>query len=116
MNAEQLQTHLCALEERLLHPDREQDRSELASLLAEEFKEFGASGRIFNRTQIIEMLHEANPRSAHISHFCISPLAEGVVLATYHTTKLTAITHRSSIWVFRDNRWQMVFHQGTPAL
>jgi release factor glutamine methyltransferase len=116
MKAAELQTHLYDLEEQLLHPDRQKDRSTLYSLLAEDFKEFCSSGRIFSRTQTIEAMQNSAPRAATISHFNITPLAEGVVLATYHATTLTSISHRSSIWVLRDKRWQLLFHQGTVAL
>ena len=30
-------------------------------------------------------------------------------------TTALAVSHRSSLWVFRDNRWQLHFHQGTIA-
>jgi hypothetical protein len=116
MKAAKLQTDLYALEERLLHPDREPNRAVLVPLLAEDFKEFCSSGRIFNRGQTIEALMNSAPRSATISHFVVTPLAEDVVLATYHATTLTSISHRSSLWVMRENRWQLLFHQGTTAI
>jgi hypothetical protein len=116
MKAAELQTHLYDLEEQLLHPDRQQDRSTLYPLLADDFKEFCSSGRIFNRSQTVEAMQNSSPRAATISHFNITPLAEGVVLATYHTNTLTSISHRSSLWVLRDKRWQLLFHQGTPAV
>ncbi len=116
MKAAELQTHLYDLEEQLLHPDRQQDRSTLYSLLAEDFKEFCSSGRIFNRAQTIEAMQNSTPRAATISHFNITTLADGVVLATYHATTLTSISHRSSIWVLRNKRWQLLFHQGTVAI
>ena len=43
MTQPELQEHLHALEERLLHPDRETDRNRLSSLLSEDFKEFCTS-------------------------------------------------------------------------
>ena len=116
MTAEELQAHLFALEERLVHPDREVDRSNLIPLLADDFKEFGCSGRVYNRSQILEILTTTHARSATISHFCIEPLAESAVLATYHLTTPTSVTLRSSIWIYRGQHWQMLFHQGTAAI
>lgn len=116
MDAQELQDHLYSLEERLLHPDREPNRSALIPLLAEDFKEFCNSGRILNRDQTIEALLTSSPRPATIGFFYLNLLAPNVVLATYHATAATyATTLRSSIWVFRDNRWQLLFHQGTPV-
>jgi hypothetical protein len=115
MNAKELQDHLYTLEERLLHPEREQDRSALIPLLADDFKEFCSSGRIFNRDQTIEALLTSTPRTHTIGFFYVTQLAPNVALATYHSTTTLAATNRSSLWVFRDKRWQLLFHQGTPA-
>ncbi len=59
MSNPELQDHLYSLEERLLHPDRERNRTALIPLFAEEFKEFCISGRIFNRQQVIDALLRA---------------------------------------------------------
>jgi hypothetical protein len=113
-NAE-LQDHLYNLEERLLHPDREANRNALIPLFSEEFKEFCVSGRVFNRQQVIDALLKSEARPAHIGNYYVAPLADKVALATYRATIGLSITHRSSLWIFRDNRWQLYFHQGTVA-
>ena len=48
-----------------------------------------------------------------------SLLAEDIALLIYRSTRTTTLQAatralRSSLWVHRDNRWQMIFHQGTP--
>jgi hypothetical protein len=115
MTIAQLQDHLYTLEERLFHPDREADRTALIPLIAADFKEFCSSGRVFSRQQTIDLLLSSATRPATIHHFYVEQLAENVALATYRATTAVAISHRSSIWVFRDNRWQLHFHQGTIA-
>ena len=115
MTNPQLQDHLYSLEERLLHPDRERDRTVLIPLFAEEFKEFCISGRIFNRQQVIDALLKSEPRPATITNYYVDPLAENVALATYHAKTALVLSHRSSLWVLRDKRWQLLFHQGTIA-
>jgi hypothetical protein len=115
MKKRELQDQLYNLEERLLHPDREKDRAVLIPMFADEYKEFCTSGRIYNRQQTIDVLLTSAPRPATILHFNITQLAEGVVLATYRATTAVASSHRSSLWIFRDNRWQLFFHQGTIA-
>ncbi|WP_035347467.1 DUF4440 domain-containing protein [Edaphobacter aggregans] len=115
MTAPQLQEHLHALEERLLHPDREKDRKDLSSLLASDFREFCTSGRIFDLHQLTNALSASKPRPATMSHFYVTPLGENSALATYHITTNNSTSHHSSIWVHRDGRWQMLFHQGTIA-
>jgi hypothetical protein len=115
MTNPELQDHLYSLEERLLHPDREPKRTALIPLFAEEFKEFCISGRIFNRQQVIDALLKSEPRQATIHNYYVERLAENVALATYRAATAHAVFHRSSLWIFRDNRWQLFFHQGTIA-
>jgi hypothetical protein len=115
MKNPKLQDHLYSLEERLFHPDREADRSNLVPLFAEDYKEFCSSGRVFNRQQTIDVLLTSDPRPATIHHFYVEQLAENAALATYRATTPVAISYRSSLWIFRDNRWQLLFHQGTIA-
>ena len=115
MTASQLQEHLHALEERLLHPDREPNRNELTSLLASDFREFCTSGRIFDIQQLTNALLTTKPRPATMSHFYVTPLNETSALVTYHITTTNSTSHHSSIWVQRNGKWQMLFHQGTIA-
>ena len=115
MKNPELQDHLYSLEERLFHPDREADRNALVPLFAEEYKEFCSSGRVFNRQQTIDVMLRSEPHAATIHHFYVEQLGEHVALATYRATTALAVSHRSSLWIFRDNRWQLLFHQGTIA-
>lgn len=115
MQAAELQDHLYTLEERLFHPDREANRSDLIALLADDFQEFCSSGRIMNRQQAIDALLNSTPRAATLSYFYVTLLAPNVALATYHANTLLHVSHRSSIWVERNGNWQLLFHQGTIA-
>ncbi len=82
----------------------------VAKLLADEFVEFGSSGRVFDKMTIIDMLkNEVVDLQVTVANFGARELTPGVVLVTYHTSSAL----RSSIWQFMDGRWQMVFHQGT---
>lgn len=122
-DAEALLSVLRRLEEEVLTPEVRSSPNKLADLLADDFIEFGRSGRVYDKRQTIEALAgeaggpEAAARTA--SHVQANELAEGVVLLTYRSTRRDAgsATHslRSSIWAWRDGRWQMVFHQGTPT-
>ncbi|HEV2710057.1 MAG TPA: DUF4440 domain-containing protein [Edaphobacter sp.] len=115
MTTAQLQEHLYKLEERLFHPSREKNRADLLPLIAQDFQEYCSSGRIYSRQQAVDDLMASTPRNATISHFYVTVLAPDAALATYHATTTLHTSHRSSLWVFRDNRWQLLFHQGTVA-
>jgi hypothetical protein len=107
-------------EEYLLRSDIRNSAPTIDRLLADEFVEFGSSGRVFDKQQMIEALKEdgvACQRS--LRDFSIRLLAPGVVLATYRASRKDDNIDepveflRSSLWKLIDSRWQMVFHQGT---
>jgi hypothetical protein len=114
----ELAAHLFHLEQQLLQPSTRRDATALTSLLAEDFREFGSSGRIYTRQQIIDALAAESPRTITLSDPFCQQLAEDIALLTYRSNRTTLKTAfhalRSSLWVYRDNRWQMIFHQGTP--
>lgn len=93
----------------------------LSELLADEFVEFGSSGRTFNKSAIIDALAaEAGDLQVSVEDFAVRELAPNVALVTYavakpasHPTAMIRTSLRSSIWQVRDGRWQMIFHQGT---
>jgi hypothetical protein len=59
MKADYLEESLFReLEERLLEPDFRKSAKDIMDLLADEFIEFGSSGRVFNKQQIIESLQK----------------------------------------------------------
>jgi hypothetical protein len=113
--------HLRHLEERLAQPQVRRSPEDLSQLLAEDFREFGSSGRVFNKQQIIQALQEQRPCRLSLEDFQAVTLAPDVVLLTYRgccqfqgsDTVLRSL--RSSIWRKQNGSWQVVFHQGTPS-
>jgi hypothetical protein len=117
-----IEAHLRDLETRLLHPDIRRDPTQAAALIADDFLEIGASGRTYNKSAILELLQTEPPLPPiTLSDFHARPLADNIILVTYRTTRHDASGHpstsakRSSIWIYRDSRWQVTFHQATPT-
>jgi hypothetical protein len=113
-----LRDEIRRLEERLLDPRVRASRDELARLLAPEFVEFGSSGRVFDRDAVIAALAGEPDVAFALSDLHVRELAAGVVLATYRVTAgrdAPQSSLRSSLWVRRAKRWQILFHQGTPT-
>jgi hypothetical protein len=112
---------LRQLEERLLQPEVRRSIQDVADLLADEFVEFGSSGRVFNKQQIIESLQHEEPAQSSMTEFRSIPLAPGVILTMYRVVRLNpsdakpTASLRSSIWRLQDGQWKIVFHQGTRA-
>lgn len=107
-----LRDHLLTLELALANRDVSLAQCDLIDLIAPDFLEFGASGRRWDPSSIASLLEMAEPRRLEIEGFDVAELAADVVLATF---RLDGV-NRTSIWVRRDGRWQMRFHQGTTAM
>ncbi len=86
---------------------------ELADLIADDFVEFGGSGRTWDAAAVRRLVAGPTVERPTIEQFEIEFLADGVVLATYRITA-PAASIRSSVWIRRENAWQVRFHQGTP--
>ena len=111
---------LRALEEQLLQTAFRRNRKAVSELLADDFCEFGSSGHIWNKQQILDLLETEDGFTYAVDDFHAIELCPDTVLVTYRLTtqrhgEASCITLRSSIWVIRDGRWQVLFHQGTLA-
>lgn len=106
------------LERELLTEAVRKDEGKIASLLADGFREFGSSGRVFDKAGILDALQNEISAALSMKAFRAEPLADNVVLVTYRAVRektgtVAQETLRSSIWVRTAGAWQMVFHQGT---
>jgi hypothetical protein len=113
-----LADHLRSLEEQLLDPATRTSPAQLNHLLAPDFLEFGSSGRTFTRAEILAALASELPAAIlHLSDFNLQASAPGWALVTYRSTRITPAASRSALrsstWIHRDGRWQLLFHQGT---
>jgi ribonuclease HI len=113
--------HLRSLEASLLDPPVRRDRQRVSALLADDFTEIGASGRLWTREAILALLATEDFVPPTIEDFSCRQLAEGVVLATYRAVRTGPVTQecstalRNSIWTKEDGGWKLRFHQGTQA-
>ena len=114
-----LSKHLLHLENRLLSRAVREDAAELARLIADDFVEFGASGGIWNKSDVLEALQQQVFAQRTVSQFTLKQLSEDSALVTYHChtvaggQRVPADSLRSSVWRRQGEQWQMVFHQGT---
>lgn len=113
---------LQALEVELHHPGVRCDAQRLAQLLHTDFHEVGRSGRPYDRVTVMRFLREQVASPPVISdHFALQQLGPQIALLTYRSAlrrpdaMLENHTLRSSVWVQQDARWQLIYHQGTPA-
>ena len=108
------------LETSLLQQNIRSNQKIVEELLADDFIEFGASGTIYNKKMVVESLQSEVKTEFTITDFDMKEISSTAVLVTYRIAKRDDKTNkctfslRSSIWVLKNNRWQLLFHQGTP--
>lgn len=92
----------------------------LTDLIDDEFIEIGSSATVYDKPKIIQWLLSDNKSERSGTSFKVQKLSEGVFLLTYISLirekpgSEIKKAMRSSIWRLRNDRWSMVFHQGTP--
>jgi hypothetical protein len=113
---------LQSLEVALHRPEVRSNRDELDRLLHPEFREFGRSGHIYERAEVLaEFADRPQAYEVWAQDFRVVPLSDVLALLTYksaHVTpegKLDHHTNRSSLWQLTQTGWRLLFHQGTPA-
>lgn len=108
-----------ALERRLLEPGIRSSGQELESLLADNFIEFGTSGRVWTRQEIIADLLLQPTTEVEVDSVASRHIGEDTVLITYRSRRVGEAdlkeALRSSIWQRQGGNWKIVFHQGTRA-
>jgi hypothetical protein len=106
---------LLLQEELLLNEAVRHSIEKLDELLADDFMEFGSSGRIFDKEHILERLPKESDPQMTLSNFDARVLAPDVVQTIYLVERKKDMKYslRSSIWKRNAGKWQMTFHQGT---
>ena len=109
---------LVDLERSLHRGSIRRSREKLDGLLHDDFIEIGASGRVYNKEQIIEALLNETPFTINASDFELRLFSEDIAQLKYKTQNtvdndLMPTTLRSSIWKKEGTIWKMIFHQGT---
>ncbi len=89
----------------------------LDRVLAEDFLEFGRSGRTYDRASI--MADTPVEIDADLDDLSVRLLSQDVALVTYrsilrHRTA-AQVSNRASVWRHDGDRWRLEFHQGTPT-
>jgi hypothetical protein len=89
------------------------NRSWMDEHLSASFTEFGWSGRRYTRDDILGAA--IAPIDAQFADMDVRPFGHDAVLVTYRSIEARGEGNRSSVWIRRDGRWQLDFHQATPS-
>ncbi|MDJ0362448.1 DUF4440 domain-containing protein [Rhodococcus sp. H29-C3] len=111
---------LLALEPILHRLPTGSDRAAIDALLEHDYFEVGASGSVYTRTLVIDVVEKRyrdgeNPMDAawSIDNFHASTLAEHLYLVTYRLSQSGRVSQRATVWRRHDSGWKAVYHQGT---
>jgi DNA-binding MarR family transcriptional regulator len=109
---------LRTLEESMWRAETRFDPDHMERLLSPEFFEFGRSGRIYTREEIIGMRGGAVPVIFPLLDFKVTAIDPQVALVTYVSeVRRNGVErgNRSSLWRKTPAGWEMTFHQGTAV-
>jgi len=101
------------LEKDILAAGKQRDAAKLRSLLAEEFCEFGSSGRVYNLEQAVDELLHNDIQDIDIEWLQTKSINAESVLVTYRAKVGNKLSLRSSLWLCQNGEWKLHFHQGT---
>lgn len=90
------------------------------SLLAPDFWEVGASGKIYDRAFVLSVLadRQRNPIQEpwHTFDYQIRAIEAQHYLITYSLQQATRLSRRATLWQNTEQGWKMLYHQGTVVL
>jgi hypothetical protein len=110
---------LIALEKELHSSLTRSNQNRLDQLIANDFYEFGSSGNVWTKKDILSRLPQEKSELQIFSRdYQIKELSPGICLVTYVSFRKNGereerVALRSSIWRKISSEWEMVFHQGT---
>jgi len=109
---------LRRLEEDLWREATRFDATLMEKVFAPDFVEFGRSGRVYQRADILRVPRQRLEARLPLPDFRARLLAQDVAQVTYNSavTYDGVVEHgrRSSIWTRAEGGWVLRFHQGTP--
>lgn len=105
------------LEIEILKGNTRKNSKKLNELLSDDFIEFGGAGIEYNKQQIIEALLDEQSIEWDYEKLKSRNISDDVVIVNYIAIKKENDTEikslRASIWKNNNDKYQMIFHQGT---
>ncbi|MCZ4339159.1 DUF4440 domain-containing protein [Shewanella colwelliana] len=112
---------IIELELKLLSPEVRTSAEALQQLIHDEFLEIGATGVSFGKPEVLQRLPQARPPSFNVFDIHYRLLSADLAQLTYRASFKPInelekrYSLRTSLWKLEGERWQMIYHQGTPC-
>jgi len=106
---------VIASELALLSPQTRRSPAQVDALLDPDFREIGASGRMWNRLEMVSALAEESSDDEQVAttELDAAVVGPGLILVTYTTDRRGRRARRSSLWRRSGSTWRLLHHQGT---
>lgn len=117
LTVEQATAALRAREPIFHRPEFGTSRADFDAMLAAEFWEVGASGRVYSKSFVLDTLEARHAAPVgedfSVTDFACREIAPDLYLATYQLDQAGRLSRRATIWRYVNPDWQIVYHQGT---
>lgn len=101
-------------ERELVSLDVRKDPQRISELLSDEFQEFGSSGGVIRKCDVVNAAENPGTTTYQLDGFNFKALGHAHILVTYRSvTSSLVVAHRSSIWAEEYGHWKMLHHQST---
>ena len=91
--------------------------ADISELVADNFFEIGRGGTTYTKAEVLAAIEVAPLRKFTLEDFKVVASGKDWALVSYRagdrTDKTSTTSLRSTLWVERAGKWQIVFHQGT---
>ena len=107
---------VIGLELALLTPEVRKSRAHVDALLDPDFREIGASGRLWTRVEMVAALSEEFDGPDELipaADFTGMAIGPGLILLTCVSDPEGRAARRSSLWRRSGRTWRLLHHQGT---
>jgi hypothetical protein len=106
---------VLALELELQTDECRRDRARVLELLAEDFTEVGASGRVWDLASTLELLGAESGNDSIIEVYGLTGriVGDGFVMTRWDSNRGGRRARRTSLWRRESAGWRLVHHQGT---
>lgn len=106
---------VAALERELQTAECRADAARVNALLAEDFEEIGASGRVWSRDEILALCTSESTDDAPIEVIDLRAdrLSEDLILVQWESRRGDRRALRTSLWCRESTQWRLRHHQGT---
>lgn len=105
---------VLALERELQTAHCRSDPDRLADLLADDFVEVGASGAVWDKASILDLLGSEDSVEIEVLELSGRTITTDCFVVQWTSCRQGVRARRTSLWRRIESGWELVHHQGTP--